>query len=221
MSIAEKLTTIAENTPKVFNAGYEKGKAESVDYIPYLSNIAFSSAISEITDDIYLDLPNATNLNGLFRERVLNCEKVTVKVSNKCTACEWAFAGDLKDENLKTIEILGDTSAVKSFVNTFRNRKNLESIIGDFDCSSVTTFYAMFMNVFTIKEFFPKANTIKVSISFSGQSNLTDETIQAIIDGLADLTGQESQTVTFHADVKAKLTDEQISTITSKNWTLA
>ena len=30
MSIAEKLTTIAENTPKVFNKGYEKGKAEVI-----------------------------------------------------------------------------------------------------------------------------------------------------------------------------------------------
>ena len=28
MSISEKLTTIAENVPKVYNAGYEKGKAE-------------------------------------------------------------------------------------------------------------------------------------------------------------------------------------------------
>jgi hypothetical protein len=28
MSIAEKLTTIAENVPKVFEAGYEKGKSE-------------------------------------------------------------------------------------------------------------------------------------------------------------------------------------------------
>ena len=28
MNVAEKLITISENTPKVFNAGYEKGKAE-------------------------------------------------------------------------------------------------------------------------------------------------------------------------------------------------
>lgn len=43
MSIAEKLTAIAENTPKVFNAGYKKGKAEgnntyTDDYIISLVN---------------------------------------------------------------------------------------------------------------------------------------------------------------------------------------
>ena len=191
MSIAEKLQTIAENEQKVFDAGYEKGKAEGngTDYIPYVSSVVFSSAISEITDDIYLDLPNATTISSLFRSKTLNCEKVTVKVSNKCTSINWAFAGNLLVENLKTIELLGDTSSVENFENAFRNRKNLESIIGDFDCSSVTSFSAVFMNVTTIKEFFPKAGTIKVSISFSNSPNLTDESIDAIIKGLTDLTG--------------------------------
>ena len=45
---------------------------------------------------------------------------------------------------------------------------------------------------------------------------------KAILDNcLVDLTGQTSQTLKFHADVKAKLTEEQITTITGKNWTLA
>lgn len=193
----------------------------SIDYIPYVSSIGFSSAISEVTDDIYLDLPNAININNLFRSLNLNCEKVTVKVSNKCTNIQWTFAGGLAVEKFKTIEILGDTSSVKTFNDAFRNRKNLESIIGYFDCSSVTSFSNMFMNVSTIKEFFPKAGTIKISIHFGGQSKLTDESIQAIIDGLADLTGSTAQTLTLHADVKAKLTETQIASITSKNWTLA
>ena len=50
---------------------------------------------------------------------------------------------------------------------------------------------------------------------------LSDETIQSIIDGLADLTEQTTQTITFYATVGAKLTDEQKATITAKNWTLA
>lgn len=221
---AEGYTTgQADGYESGYDEGYEKGYSKKVDYLPYISSVVFSSSsgISEITDDIYLDLSNATILNTLFRSITLNCEKVTVKLSNKCTSLQWAFAGSLSVEKLKTIELLGDTSSVTYFANTFRNRKNLESIIGDFDCSSVTSFSDMFMNVYTIKEFFPKAGTIKVSISFSNQANLTDESIQAIIDGLADLTGSDTQTITFHANVKAKLTEEQIATITSKNWTLA
>ena len=44
--------------------------------------------------------------------------------------------------------------------------------------------------------------------------------MQSIIDGLKDLTGAESQTLTFHSAVGNKLTDTQKATITAKNWTL-
>ena len=61
--------------------------------------------------------------------------------------------------------------------------------------------------------------SIKASIAFAQSSLLSDESIQSIIDGLA--TVETAQTLTLHADVKAKLTDEQIAQITIKNWSLA
>ena len=48
---------------------------------------------------------------------------------------------------------------------------------------------------------------------------LSAESIQSIIDGLA--TVETAQTLTLHADVKAKLTQTQLDTITGKNWNLA
>ena len=51
--------------------------------------------------------------------------------------------------------------------------------------------------------------------------NLTTESVDSVINALENLTGQNSQVLKLHSDVKAKLTEEQISTITSKNWTLA
>ncbi len=62
---------------------------------------------------------------------------------------------------------------------------------------------------------------IRANLGMLQSSLLSAESIQSIIDALADLTGQTAQTITFHADVKAKLTDTQIATITGKNWTLA
>ena len=59
------------------------------------------------------------------------------------------------------------------------------------------------------------------SISFGHSQYLTDESIQNIIDVLMDRTGQTASVLTLHNNVKAKLTEEQIATITSKNWTLA
>lgn len=59
------------------------------------------------------------------------------------------------------------------------------------------------------------------TIALANSKLLSNESVQSIIDHLVDLTGSTAQTLTLHADVKAKLTDEQIASITSKNWTLA
>ena len=50
---------------------------------------------------------------------------------------------------------------------------------------------------------------------------LTSESVQSIIDALADLTGENTQTLSLHASVKATLTEEQLASITQKNWTVA
>jgi hypothetical protein len=69
-----------------------------------------------------------------------------------------------------------------------------------------------------IKEIRFVPNCIKLSIGINSYV-LSDESIQSIIDGLA--TVETAQTLTLHADVKEKLTEEQLATITSKNWNLA
>lgn len=63
--------------------------------------------------------------------------------------------------------------------------------------------------------------TIGQSLSLLQSSLLTNESIQNVIDCLVDLTGGTAKTLTLHTDVKAKLTETQIATITGKNWTLA
>lgn len=80
------------------------------------------------------------------------------------------------------------------FTNTFLNQKGLTNI----------TFEGV----------------IASNISFAQSNLLTEASVQSIIDHLKDLTEATAQTLTFHADVGAKLTDEQKATITTKNWTL-
>ena len=55
---------------------------------------------------------------------------------------------------------------------------------------------------------------------FASSSKLTNESVQSIIDHLKDLTGQTSQTLTFHKDVGSRLTAAQKAAVTAKNWTL-
>lgn len=204
--------------------GIETGSG-SVDYMPYVKSITFSNAISEITDDIYLDLSNATSISGLIDQLNINFSKLTIKV-NKCTSFQHIFrAFGATIDNLKEIEIIGDTSNVTTFYRMCQNRKALEKLTGEIDFSGAvgnkTYLDQTFIGCGNLKSFTPKAKTIKLSISINSSPYLTEESIQAIINGLADLTGATAQTLTFHATVKAKLTETQIASITSKNWTLA
>ena len=51
MSIADKLTRIAENEQRVYNAGYEKGKAEGGDssHIAALAKSIIDRTVTEVT----------------------------------------------------------------------------------------------------------------------------------------------------------------------------
>lgn len=60
--------------------------------------------------------------------------------------------------------------------------------------------------------------SIKSNTSFAASSLLSDESIQNIIDGLADSTGQSRKKIAFHTNVVLKLTEEQVAQISNKNW---
>ena len=64
------------------------------------------------------------------------------------------------------------------------------------------------------------SGTIAQMAYFANSSNLSAASIQSIVDGLADLTGQTAQTLTLHSAVGAKLTEAQKETVAAKNWTL-
>lgn len=106
-----------------------------------------------------------------------------------------------------------------------------------YSCSSLTTVETLDLSgrehrtnswlvagIDNLRTFKVEPETISFSISIPAPK-LTDGTdgtfnsIQSIIDGLA--TVETAQTLKLHADVKAKLTDDQLATITSKNWNLA
>ncbi len=67
---------------------------------------------------------------------------------------------------------------------------------------------------------FTEDSVIGSSIAFAQSSKLTNASVQTVINALKDLTGENAQTLTFHATVGGKLTEEQKAAITAKNWTL-
>lgn len=110
------------------------------------------------------------------------------------------------------------TKNVTLFGTTF-NGSTVKRIIGSLDFSSATSVNNMFYACVNLEEVTFEPNTLSISISLAQSRKLTSESIQSIIDGLATVT--TAQTLTLHADVKAKLTQTQLDTISGKNWNLA
>lgn len=113
-----------------------------------------------------------------------------------------------------------DTSHITNFgyfCNYYTN--SLKAIYGVFDLSSVTANLGYVFSGGKLETITFKQGTIHFSISFFQSDKLSDESIQSIIDGLAQV--ETAQTITFTATVKAKLTEEQIAAINEKGWTLA
>lgn len=135
-----------------------------------------------------------------------------------------------------------DTSKVTDFRSTFYSiqKKIIINVVG-WDFSAVTS-SNMVVRVFTpnyhiesIVGYYTEDEVVqnniqtciglKVSLSLKnewfGESKLNRASLRAIINGIADLTGQTTQILSLDGTSIAKLTEEDIAIATSKNWTIA
>lgn len=226
MSVAEKLTTIAENVQKVYDAGKAAGGG-GTDLGKLCAGITFDLNVFD-TSEIILNLDNVTSLRDfcyVANSKTLNqtVEHITLNCSKPITEMYRAFNGNtnLSDAKLKQITLNADTSKVTNFTNGFVNCTVLETIDGNpLDFTSCTALNQPFRGCSALVNLRVVSKSINISFAIQYSPNLSDETIQSIIDGLYDLTGDTAKTLTLHATVGAKLTDEQKAAITAKNWEL-
>lgn len=200
------------------------GTSDDLDLFRYVRFVDFSVDLREITEDITLHLERAPSLSGLFAlSRTINAPKITIYIGDSCVDISRAFAGNGQTEGLKTIEIIGDTSKITTFNRTFYWRIALEEIICELDFSSASDVNSMFAYSSTLKEVRFKPNTLSLSISFAQCSSLSTESVDSIIDGLADLTGGTAQTLTVYPNIKVMIEHdpERLAKVTGKNWNLA
>lgn len=109
---------------------------------------------------------------------------------------------DLTSWNLSK---LTDAYMFGGLANTF-----ITTLVGGLDCDYVVN------NNITI------LNGLKISLLYLPSLHRIDRaSLRALINGLADLTGQEAQTLTLGTTLIAKLTEEDIAIATAKNWTIA
>ena len=109
--------------------------------------------------------------------------------------------------NLTTLDLSNfNTSAVTNMSFMFNYCTNLTTIIGTHTLEDV--------QAGTIKAL--KGTKVNIDLSYS--PNLERASILALFYGLADLTGNTTQTIMLHSTAKARLTAEDIKIATDKNW---
>jgi hypothetical protein len=163
--------------------------------------------------EVLIDRTNLTNkMTGLMfngsniNEIIFDCSNITI-LSNSFQACPY----------LRNV-YLTNTSKVKNWNYAFASSGIVTIETLDFSSATYINYQTLgYNNQLVNLKIVPE--TVKKTIDIRASARLSDESIQSIIDGLA--TVETAQTLTLHADVKAKLTEEQLTTITSKNWNLA
>lgn len=103
----------------------------------------------------------------------------------------------------------------------FNGRTAIENIIGELDFSFIKDANSQnlpFNGCTSLIEVRFTPESIKQDLSFRQSYRLSDESIQSILDGLANVT--ETRTLILHSEVYAKLTEEQKQSATDKGWTI-
>lgn len=227
---AEKISEISGGGGD-YEQGYEDGKNSVAQIERYLKTATFTSLNMFGTSEAVLNfdrfgtglfnlfnIQNEEYRNTVVEHLTINCPALITTIQ-QMLFCQYPYT----DEILKRLTLNFDTHKCVNYLNAFTQLRALEIIDGTpFDFSSVTSASNTnaFPNCVSLKEVRFVPNSIKVSIKFANSNLLSTDTIQSIIDGLADLTGGTAQALTLHSTVGNKLTDTQKATITAKNWTL-
>lgn len=196
------------------------------DLFQYATNLdfLFNSATFPDGYELVLNVPNFTeNANRICRY-AKGLKKVTLKgnTSNNTASLQYGFQQFSNNTLLEEVDFSewGNGGINVSYLNsTFAGCAKLHTIKGVFDFTNAVNVGNTFETCTALVNVSFKENTLSKAFSFVHSPRLSDDSIQSIINGL--VTVETAQTLILHADVKAKLTEAQLTQITSKNWTLA
>lgn len=151
------------------------------------------------------------NWNSI-RQMFQNCASLEyVDVSNWNTSNIISDGFVLSFSSCKSLSMLDvtnwDASSVTDTSNMFSGCSSLQSLIGNRTIEDV------------LENNITALNGLKVYLNLK-QTILDRASLRAVINGLADLTGQTAQTIAIDATLIAKLTEEDIAIATNKNWTI-
>lgn len=199
--------------------GKASGGGSHTEYQTSIGRMFFNAIFPE-EYTLHFNIPNvATQGNAEYFVSGSNIYKIILEGNpNKIS---WSYAMAFNNcKSMVEVDFSNYNLVSSNSQYMFGNCSSLKKVIGEIDFSACTTVTGAFNGTTKLEEIYFVKNSINLSLNIPSE-RLIDKSIQSVIDGLADLIGLETQTLTLHKDVKAKLTEDQITTITSKNWTLA
>ena len=236
MSIADKLTQVAENTPKVYDAGHIKGysQAESdfwdvfqdygnrkfyeysfsrsgFEYIRPKYKIVPTSRVI----NMFSDMPNLKHIEKAYID--LSKSSVTSQVGN---ATGGNYAVWRNCANLEIVEDIGMKAG--GYYQTFVGCEKLHTIevVRVID---ETGYSDTFTRCYELVNLTIEGTIGKNGFNVSHCTKLSHASLMSIINALKDYSSDTSGTqwvVTFGTENLAKLTDAEIAIATEKGWTV-
>lgn len=233
---SETIGAYASKVGEVYNKGYEKGKAEGGG-LPKQFEWVYCATSPSINFDFIreeeveftlpvatsLSIPSLTTINDVLKHITFNFERPVTNLAGAFFSI--IPTGSVGVTVLERITINADTSQCTDFSSFVRSMNSLFTTIDGtpFDFSSATKIGIFCNRCSRLAYLRVVPKTIKVSANFSGSTSWSDESLDSIFEGLADLTGSETQTLTMNTKLQATIEANQtwLAKITGRNWTLA
>lgn len=187
-------------------------------------NLLSVSKIS-VPDDYFYVNAYTNNLGSVYRGVFKDAElpyEFTVDFSSLKNTCSITRLFCTTERPIQTpvvLNIIGDTSKINDYTLFLCRRNGIETINGTLDFSNCTTLDRPFLDCSALKNITVANGSIHANFDISSTSVLTNESVQSVVDGLADITGSASYTVTFNAN--QPITRAQADSISTKGWTLS
>lgn len=237
MSIAEKLTTIAENEQKVYEAGYNKGKSEG----------GGDSYYDTFWDSVQAN-GTLTNYQRRFMGRAWNVNTFNPKHTIAPVSSAYYMFHYFNHSNPTPIDLSEfdfDWSGLKAFSSVFADSNISDT--GFIDGSNATSFNqtfatndggyigkvtlktnenATYSNILLNNNTTPifivtEDSVIGKDFSASYSSKLTAESVRSILLALKDYSGTENELVykvTLHATAWATVNADSVAPPIGENW---
>lgn len=225
MTIAEKLTTIAENQQKVYDTGFAKGEQQGMDTGYTAGHTAgYQEGVANHMRDYIRRCNSGKNFLYAFAGTGWQNVVAVYDLATYDPPEDAVFNCDTNASNMYSYSRVTDTKvpidlsrAVRNVNSAFAYAANLVTIRKLI--VSETTPAIGFTGCTALKNITIEG-VLGAKVNLSPCPLLTGDSVQSVIDCLKDLTGADTLTLTLHADVGAALTDAQKAAITAKNWTL-